>query len=225
MKRQLFIFIAIIIALIISLSSCAAPKSSTTNTTTSANINNTNTTAPLESQLSAPDITVWYRQNYFDDVIGPDLPAGDYVLVAFECGTKGKYELYNYNEDSENKGSLIEGSEFNACVKLTLKRGQILFSENLIIYKAEDVVPVKNEDGIYLSGLYEVGQDIPAGSYLIKTYSGMSKSWTHLAVMSDLENKEGSLISQTQVDPFGSITVTFKEGQIVFMRNVYATAN
>ncbi len=225
MKRQSLYFITILTALLFLLSSCAAPKSSTTTTTTSANINNTNTTAPIETQLPAPDITVWYRQNYFDDVIGPDLPAGDYVLVAFECGTKGKYELFNYNEDSESKGSLIEGSEFDACVKVTLKRGQILLSENLIIYKAEDVVPIKNEDGIYLSGLYEVGQDIPAGSYLIKTYSGMSKSWTHLAVMSDLENKEGSLISQTQVDPFGSITLTFDEGQFVFMRNIYATAN
>lgn len=225
MKSQLFMFIAVLFALLISLSSCAAPKSSTTTPTTSANINNTNTTAPIETQLPAPDITVWYRQNYFDDVIGPDLPAGDYVLVAFECGKKGKYELFNYNEDSESKGSLIEGSEFDACVKVTLKRGQILISENLIIYKAEDVVPVKNEDGIYLSGLYEVGQDMPAGSFLIKTYRGMSKSWTHLAVMSDLENKEGSLISQTQVDPYGSITVTFEEGQFVFMRNVYATVN
>ena len=225
MKRQSIYFIAILASLLFLLSSCAAPKASTTSSTTSTKINNTNTTAPIETNLSAPDITVWYRQNYFDDVIGPDLPAGDYVLVAFECGKKGKYELFNYSEDSESKGSLIEGSEFDACVKVTLKRGQILFSENLIIYKAEDLAPTKNEDGIYLSGLYEVGQDMPAGSYLIKTYRGMSKSWTHLAVMSDLDNKEDSLSSQTQVDPFGSMTVAFNEGQFVFMRNVYATGN
>ena len=150
MKRQSLYFITILTALLFLLSSCAATKVGTTTTTTSADINITNT------NLSAPDITVWYRQNYFDDVIGPDLPAGDYVLVAYDCGEKGKYQLFNYDKDSESKGSPIEGFEFDACV---------------------------------------------------------------------LENIEDSLISQTQVDPFGSITVTFDEGQIVFMRNVYATAN
>lgn len=222
MKR--IIFFALLSALILFATACSRPAVSTTTGSAATTNTTTATTTPRETNLAAPDITVWYRQNKLDDVIGPDLPENDYVLIAYECGTKASYQLFEYDEDGEKAGDLIEGTEFDACAKVSVQRGQVLVSENLIIYKAGDVAPRQHADGAWFCGLYEVGKDIPAGTYAIKACEAMAKSWTHLAIMQDLDNKADSLISQTQVDPYEPITAEFEEGQFVLMRNVYAEA-
>lgn len=180
------------------------------------------TTSAKPTGIPVPQMTVWYRENENDDVIGPDLPAGDYILAAAKFGENGVAALYEYDSDGERKGKLIKRVEFPVCTKISVTRGQVLISQKLRIYKAADLAPAKSQDGSYLIGLYEVGKDIPVGTYIINAYEKTMKDWTHFAVMRDLDNQDDSLVQQIQIDPLSPITVELANGQFIYMQNVYA---
>ena len=219
MKQICVICLAVALAALTA--SCSAPAAMTTTTSQVAAASSA-PAATKSSGVTSPAMTVWYRQKTIEDVIGPDLPAGEYVLVADAFGTPGRYALYTYDEDSEKRNDLIVEQAFDACAPVTLEKGQVLVSENLLIYKSRDMEPVKDSEGRYLAGLYKVGRDIPAGSYAIRAYDNAQLSWTRVAVLKDLDNQPGSLIRQEQVDRSKSVQMTLEDGQYLLMRNSYA---
>ena len=170
---------------------------------------------------------IWWRLDS-SDLIGPDLPAVEYIAVAYPYDKMGRFELYEYNDDSGKMGNLLIAEDFEIFTTFTPSgyKEQILISKDMIIYRSEDLAPKEKVNDSYILGIYLVGEDMPSGTYQVRTNKNAVKDGNYLAIM-NIEEVDGirsvTVIRKEILDPQGEpITVTFEDGQTVFLNYVTA---
>lgn len=141
--------------------------------------------------------------------VGTDIPAGEYIVFSsnngyIECSkdSTGNFESIVFNDN------LFNGS--NSYV--TLNEGEYFNMQRAEMYPVSSAPSIKPEDGIYKSGMYKVGTDIPAGEYKVKDngngYIEVSTNSRH-----DLLN----IVSNENLN--GDSYITISEGQYIKINN------
>lgn len=182
---------------------------------------------PIDDAITVEQPSIWWRLDS-SDLIGPDLPAVEYIAVAYPYNKTGRFELYEYNDNSGKMGNLLTSKEFEIFTKFTPTgyKEQMLIQKDMIIYRAEDLAPKEKVHGSYILGIYKVGEDIPSGTYQVRANKNAVKDGNYLAIM-NIEEIDGiktvSVVRKEILDPQGDpITATFEDGQTIFLNYVTA---
>lgn len=101
-------------------------------------------------------------------MIGTDLPAGEYVLVAASAERSAYYAVY----PDASKSDILGNNNFELMDYVTVYNGQILEVNRASLVPSEEF-DIDMTDLMVGSGRFKVGRDIPAGTYrLEKNRSG-----------------------------------------------------
>jgi|GEM_PF-6274366 len=120
----------------------------------------------------------------YDDgmyLVGRDIDPGQYVFVPISIYWNDFFIYRNcyYNHDSDFFYYRLQDTMGIAHVEL--KAGQYIVFESGTLIPADDVPPYAPKRGIYRSGVYKVGRDIPAGTYeVLGDYTNGSSCWFKL---------------------------------------------
>lgn len=182
---------------------------------------------PSDEAITVEQPRIWWRLDS-SDLIGPDLPAVEYIAVAYPYDKTGRFELYEYNDDSGKMGNLLIAEDFEIFTTFTPSgyKEQMLISKDMIIYRSEDLAPKEKVNDSYILGIYLIGEDMPSGTYQVRANKNAVKDGNYLAIM-NIEEVNGiksvTVIRKEILDPQGEpITVTFEDGQTVFLNYVTA---
>lgn len=167
------------------------------------------------------------------DVSGTSFGAGVYVvgedgiapgLYYVEGSPSQESNFYLYETDGAYRGDDLY--KIDAAVAyigsyfVELEEGDVLIykpAEDSDVFYSADEAP-KVEPGVYGSGVYRVGVDIPAGTYTITATSESLDDATQdraVYVMKDLDFDEDSILDTKYVMKGGSQTIEVKDGQWV----------
>ena len=145
-------------------------------------------------------------------LVGGDIPAGEYCLIADDDDMA--YVSVAYDPDDDD---IIENAIFDNSYFVTVEEGQYLNASRCHFCQVSCLngYTIKlREDGTLLQGMYRVGIDIPAGKYELTPedngYEGYYYRYLSTAVPMDIEEIEGF---------DGKKIATVYEGDYLFLSN------
>jgi hypothetical protein len=164
-----------------------------------------------QKERKADELRTWKAEylNAGEYTVGKDIPAGFYICKTGDI-SEDDYIIVNYDERYLSEGELsTQHYRFDTASYILLKNGGVLtINENTKIVLADETSPslAAEKDGIYYSGSYKVGEEIPRGEYFM-----LSTTNSHY---SGIIEKEGERILAGVVR-FGHVTID--EAQIINM--------
>lgn len=172
------------------------------------------TTAELDETETATHITTEAEKTKYKAgtyKVGTDLPAGEYLVI--DNTSMGYLEITENSNGTFD--SIIANAVFYNRSYVTVEDGQYLkFSGTA--YPADEVEPYEPKNGVYESGQYLVGRDIPAGEYKIILQGGAS-GMGYLEVTKDSSHQFESIISNEAIQ--GDTYQTVEEGQYLLLQS------
>ncbi|MCL1949552.1 MAG: hypothetical protein FWF59_07465 [Turicibacter sp.] len=138
-------------------------------------------------------------------LVGADIPAGDYFIKADE-NTHGYVMLAKDNSGSLD--AVITNKNFRTHSFLTVKEGEYLIVKRATLFEAGQAVVPTFMDGTLGDGVYRVGIDIPAGTYLVKATSNVAG---YYQVATDSRGTSSNIVSNSNFTE--EISITLDEGQ------------
>ena len=144
--------------------------------------------------------------------VGTDLPPGEYLV--FSDGMA-------YFEASKDSTGTLDSIIFNdnltgGTAYVTLQDGQYFKLQRGKMYPVDQAPSIIPENGIYETGMFKVGKDIPAGEYKVILDSTIGMGYIEVA--SDSSHQLGSIISNDIVESDQYITVS--DGQYLKLQDV-----
>lgn len=144
-------------------------------------------------------------------LVGEDIPAGLYFAKASNASeTNGMFQLDVYESDNISKGAIIGGWSQNYRY-VALENGQLLKLGNAVLYSAELAPQAKPYE---LSGMYQIGKDIPEGIYTIMPNTSSSA----IIIIYDSAGKDAAIISAKNIHS-NSEVIEVHNGEFLEMRN------
>lgn len=98
--------------------------------------------------------------------VGSDLPAGEYLFVAYESSA------YVCISSDPNADDILQNEIFDYTFFATLQNGQYVNASRCAFVFASDYTITGNDGGSVSTGMYRVGRDIPAGEYKLSATDG-----------------------------------------------------
>src|SRR5699024_1801368 len=153
--------------------------------------------------------------------IGEDIPEGEYILVGEENAF-----LEISSDDSGDIESVIHNDVLfeDQFTYLTFENGQYFSFNNAKLFTIDNAPTLKPEDGIYQSGMYKVGEDIPAGTYEVvydEENSELDSGYVEVAKNSGHDARD--IIENDIVED--STEVTIENGQYITLRDMMIDTN
>jgi len=145
--------------------------------------------------------------------VGSEIPAGEYLVFS---------DGMTYFESAKDSTGNLESIIFNdnlmseAHSYVTLGEGEYFKLTGGKMYPVASAPSVIPKDGLYLDGMYKVGQDIPAGEYKVILNSSIGMGY--LEVSSNSKHKLESIITNENVQADTYITV--KDGQYLKLQGL-----
>lgn len=137
--------------------------------------------------------------------VGKDIPAGKYILYP-SGDIIGYFEIDRDLSGSDE--SIISNDLFSGREIIEVYDGQYLVLDSAILYSESDAPAIGN-NGVYSSGMYEVGKDIPAGTYKITAID----SFGYYEIAADCSHDYTSIITNDFISD--TVTVELKSGQYI----------
>ncbi len=145
----------------------------------------------------------WYPAGTYR--IGTEIPEGEYYFQTEKDSTL----FINLLSDSfDDSGSTLESSYFDNFGYFTVNQGVYLNVSCGSFTKAENAPIPQPQDGIYSSGMYLCGRDIPAGPLILTPDEGNEINYE---VLSDSTGNYQSVIEQGWSEE--EVTIEIKDGQ------------
>lgn len=173
------------------------------------------TDTPAPTPEPTPEVTQYKAGSY---KIGTDMPAGEYKLFTTETIMGMSY--YDVCKDSSGSfSSIICNDNYSNFTYITLEEGQYLNMRDAYAVPVEELSAYQPEDGLYITGMYKVGFDIPAGEYKIKIDEN---SLMGMAYIERAKNSKHSLISIISNDNISAEKyLTIKDGEYLTIKGGY----
>ena len=131
---------------------------------------NADTTSPNRNTvIGTPEPSPTIEQAGFTSgmyKIGQDMPAGEYKLFATD-GLAGVSYFEIAKDSSNSLDSIIANDNFFSFSYVTVSEGQYFKFTDARAVPADQAERSGPVDGRYISGMYKVGVDIPAGEYKV----------------------------------------------------------
>lgn len=147
--------------------------------------------------------------------VGSEIPAGEYLLTTNDTN-------FCYIEVSKDSSgtfeSIITNANYYSRHYITVEDGQY-FKFKGTATLASEAAPYQAKDGLYPSGMYLVGKDIPAGEYKINVSANSILGWGYYAVCKDSIGKLSSIITNDNIE--NSTYQTVSEGQYLILNQCY----
>lgn len=158
-------------------------------------------------------------------VVGKDIDAGYYFLQGM---TSQESNFYVFTPEGSGTYSLKASIVYVGHYFYNLEEGQVIVfmpAGNDLRMIPSDQADF-NPSAPYTSGLYRVGEDIPAGTYTVAVSDDTPRSTTQeyaAYVMKDLEFSDDSILDTKYLLKGSKQTVTVEEGQLLELYGCTAT--
>ena len=158
-------------------------------------------------------------------VVGKDIDAGYYFLQGM---TSQESNFYVFTPEGSGTYSLKASIVYVGHYFYNLEEGQVI----VFMPAGNDLRMIPsgqadfNPSAPYTSGLYRVGEDIPAGTYTVAVSDDAPRSTTQeyaAYVMKDLEFSDDSILDTKYLLKGSKQTVTVEEGQLLELYGCTAT--
>jgi hypothetical protein len=170
------------------------------------------TATPKPTPEPTPELTIYKAGSY---KIGTDMPAGEYKLFAKDTLIGMSY--YELCKDSSGEfNSIICNDNYSNFTYLTVEDGQYLNMRDAYAVPAEELSPYEPEDGKYVTGMYKVGFDIPAGEYKVKVDESSLMGMAYVERSKNSKHQLSSIISNDNITEEKYITI--KDGEYLKMQ-------
>ena len=137
--------------------------------------------------------------------VGIDILPGEYFVKAHE-NTHGYVMLAR--DSSGSVESIITNKNFRTHSFITVQHGEYLAVERATLMQAEEAVVPTFTDGVLGDGVYRVGIDIPAGTYLVVPTSNVAG---YYQIATDSRGTASNIISNANFSD--EISIVLEEGQ------------
>jgi len=145
-------------------------------------------------------------EKYYEGVhkVGTDIPAGSYILISDSEG------YFSINADA-NGDNILENDNFGKNTYINLKKNTYLELSDCYAVPYSDDITFEVIDNGYMTGMYKVGKDIPAGTYKLSVISS-----GYYAIY---DTPYGEILSNDFF--YGDNYVTVKKGQYLQLSDCY----
>ncbi len=170
------------------------------------------TKEPTATPEPTPSHTTYKEGSY---KIGTDMPEGEYKL--FAKSTLLGFSYFEVTKDSSGElSSIISNDNFYNFTYITVYEGQYLNFSDAIAIPSDEAPVYEIVDGKYISGMYKVGVDIPAGEYKVISDSD---SYGYFERNSNSEHSLYRIIANDNFE--NNKYVTINEGEYFTLSNAY----
>lgn len=141
--------------------------------------------------------------------VGKDLPAGEYYV---KCNSYNLYIAVS-SDSSGDLDSVIYNLNTKGGVYITVEDGEYLEIQGGELYKLDDSPDRGPENGYCKEGMYKVGDDIPAGEYVVKS----TEKQGYIEVASSSRHKVDDIVANDNFKTDKKVKLS--DGQYITLSN------
>ncbi len=151
---------------------------------------------PVENINAFENANDWFTEGMYR--VGVDISAGDYKLTLVDGEDFGSYKRLEDTDDFD----ILEIDNFSGNgYFVSIFDGEYLDLNNVIATPIDLVEPYISENGIYPTGMYRVGVDIPEGNYFLNLNEGEdSASYKTVSNIDDYSINEIELFEENGLE-------------------------
>lgn len=149
--------------------------------------------------------------------VGVDMPAGEYYVEVLAGEDSGYYSVNN----DANGDDIYYNENITTHSYITVTDGQYVELDDLYAVPVAEAPSVVPTDGLYKSGVYKVGTDIPAGEYKVTTAPGEDSGYYSIHPDSTYQD----IVANDNLDAGGSAYITVTDGEYLLLDGVELQAN